>query len=130
MPERLLLRQLRRHRQLLGRRTPREHVGLDEEARLADRLCFSLPLRPAPEQGAHSSGEGRRFASGGPIAFRRSAHGQRRRERPAQNLGKDGKESQTHDRGWYRLLASANFGELVLGCINADFCNPILIFQY
>ena len=28
--------------------------------------------------------------------------------------------------GWYRLLASANFGELVLGCINADFCKQIL----
>ena len=36
--------------------------------------------------------------------------------------------------GGYRLLASANVGELVLGCINADVCNriiaKILIFQY
>ena len=31
--------------------------------------------------------------------------------------------------GWYRLLASANFGGLVLGCINADFCVQILILQ-
>ena len=30
--------------------------------------------------------------------------------------------------GGYRLLASANFGELVLGCIEAKFCNQILIF--
>ena len=27
--------------------------------------------------------------------------------------------------GGYRLLASANFGELVLGCINADLCNSM-----
>ena len=32
--------------------------------------------------------------------------------------------------GGYRLLASANFGELVLGCIEADFCNQGLILQH
>ena len=29
--------------------------------------------------------------------------------------------------GGYRLLASANFGELVLGCIEAKFCKYILV---
>ena len=32
--------------------------------------------------------------------------------------------------GGYCLLASANFGGLVLGCIEADFCVQILILQY
>ena len=31
--------------------------------------------------------------------------------------------------GGYRLLVSADFGGLVLGCINADFCVQILIFS-
>ena len=35
----------------------------------------------------------------------------------------------TGGRG-YRLLASANFGGLVLFCIEADFCVQILILQH
>ena len=33
------------------------------------------------------------------------------------------------ESGWCRY-ASANFERLVLGCVNADFCNQILIFQH
>ena len=32
--------------------------------------------------------------------------------------------------GWLCLLASANFGGLVLASINADFCNQILVLQH
>ena len=34
-------------------------------------------------------------------------------------------------QGWVGMLVlvSANFGWLVLGCIEADFCNQILIFK-
>ena len=31
--------------------------------------------------------------------------------------------------GGYRMLASANFGGLVLACIDADLCVQILVFQ-
>ena len=48
-------------------------------------------------------------------------------------LGGAARSARTADRrarfmtgGGYRLLASANFGGLALGCINADFCNEIL----
>ena len=48
-----------------------------------------------------------------------------RREEGAGDLAK------ASPAGGPRLLAaSANFGGLVLGCINADFCNQILILQH
>ena len=38
-------------------------------------------------------------------------------------------QSRTYDWKWVMLYASANFERLVLGCINADFCNEILILD-
>ena len=39
-------------------------------------------------------------------------------------------QSGTYDPGGGEMLVSANFGRLVLGCIEADFCNQILILQH
>ena len=40
-------------------------------------------------------------------------------------------QSQTYDREWISLACfEAIFGELVLGCINANVCNQMLILQH
>ena len=65
----------------------------------------------------------RQRAPGGPLAHRLQQGG--RRDLP----GPVGR-ARFMTGGGYRLLASANFGELVLGCINADFCVQIRIFQH
>ena len=43
-------------------------------------------------------------------------------ERACASLEREVARARFIDRGGYRLLASANFGELVLGCIEAKFC--------
>ena len=46
-------------------------------------------------------------------------------------LTAEGEQSKTYDRGWVSLACfRSNFGGLVLGCINADFYNQILILQH
>ena len=43
---------------------------------------------------------------------------------------KNGDQSGTYDGWGAARLVSANFGELFLGCIEADFCNQGLILQH
>ena len=72
------------------------------------------------------SNQEEQFVSGVVASGIKAYHSVRKRSRHRHNLDLDVSRAAFITGGGYRLLASGNFGELVLGCIEANSCHLLV----